>query len=431
MPTSSPRSFLVVAALAIFALASPRPTSGSATANCEGDSTGLIPLIDLGPGIYLGAQGGLYPSGSNQRPAGHTAAGLSIANSIGPLDTLGLPDPSGRIVLLSIGMSNVTQEFQTFIPKANADPARNPKVLIVDCAVGGQAANVIRNPNAAYWDSVSARLRRAGSSPAQAQAVWLKEANAGPTGGFPASAETLRSNLATIVRILKQKLPNVRLAYLTSRIYAGYATTSLNPEPYAYESGFAVKWLVESQIAGVDSLNFDPALGPVEAPWLSWGPYLWGDGMEPRSDGLVWPCSYFGNDGTHPALGARNLVADSLLAFFKRDETTVPWFAPAVTAVPEQSRADRLSGRINRVYPTPASRILNVDATVPSAVRASIRLYSVSGRLLWSSRLTGLPAGTHPIRINVDRLPSGFYYVQYRDESNYRAHLARKVVIVR
>ena len=88
-----------------------------------------------------------------------------------------------------------------------------------------------------------------------------------PTGGFPASAESLRANLATIVRIIEQKLPDVRLAYLTSRIYAGYATTTLNPEPYAYESGFAVKWLVESQIRG-DSLNYDPARGPVQAAGL-------------------------------------------------------------------------------------------------------------------------------------------------------------------
>ena len=77
----------------------------------------------------------------------------------------------------------------------------------------------------------------------------------------------------------------------------------MNPEPYAYESGFAVKWMVANQIAG-DSLNFDPGQGPVEAPWLSWGPYLWADGMEPRSDGLAWPCEYFQSDGTHPNASA-------------------------------------------------------------------------------------------------------------------------------
>lgn len=429
--TNRPRSFLIATlTLSILVATSPCSASAAPAIDCARDSTGLIPLNDLGSNLYLGSQGGLYPSGSNQRPAGHTAAGLSIANSVGPLDTLGFPDPNGRVVLISIGMSNTTQEFQTFVPKANADPARNPRLLVVDCAVGGQAANVIRNPNAAYWDSVSSRLRRAGSSPAQVQAAWLKEANASPTGAFPASAETLRANLATIVRILKQNLPNLRLTYVTSRIYAGYATTNLNPEPYAYESGFAVKGLIESQIAGVDSLNFDPALGPVKAPWLSWGPYLWADGMEPRSDGLVWPCSYFASDGTHPATGARNLVADSLLAFFKRDETTAPWFTSTVTAAPVRGDPGRTSG-ITRVYPVPAAGFLTVEAVVRSGARVSIRLYTASGRLVREGRLERLPAGAHAISVDVARLPSGVYFVQYRDGRNSQERSSRKVVIAR
>ena len=420
---------LAATAIAFLGVSAPRYASADAASDCTRDSTGLVPLNDLGTGTYLGFQGGLYPSGSNQRPDDHTAAGVSIASAIAPLDTLGLPDPNGRIVLISIGMSNTTQEFQNFLPKANADPARNQRVLIVDCAVGGQAANVIRNPNAAYWDSVSVRLSRAGSSRAQVQALWMKEANAGPTGGFPASAESLRANLATIVRILKQKLPNVRLAYLTSRIYAGYATTTLNPEPYAYESGFAVKWLIESQIRG-DTLNYDPARGPVEAPWLSWGPYLWADGMEPRSDGLTWPCSYFATDGTHPALGARNVVADSLLAFFKRDSTTVPWFVSSVTGVEEQP-SEAGYGRITRVFPVPASRFLNVEASSPSTVPGLIRLYSVSGRLVWAGRLEKSAWGSSAIRIDVARLPSGVYYLQYRDERGDRALGGRRIVIAR
>ena len=415
---------LVAAAIALHA-STPKCAIAS---DCTRDSTGLVPLMDLGPGSYLGAQGGLYPLGSNQRPPAHTAAGISIANAITPLDTLGSPDPNGRIVLISIGMSNTTQEFQAFIPKANAASRRNPRVLIVDCAVGGQAANVIRNPNAAYWDSVSARLSRAGSSNAQVQVVWLKEANASPTGAFPASSETLRTNLTSIVRILKQKLPNVRLAYLTSRIYAGYATTNLNPEPYAYESGFAVKWLIESQIRG-DSLNYDSQRGPVEAPWLSWGPYLWADGMQPRSDGLTWPCSYFAADGTHPALGARNLVADSLLAFFERDSTTTPWFITTVTAVSEAHGTGRR--RITRVYPVPASRVLSVDAAFGSGGPGTLRLYSASGMLVASSPLPGSTTGTTTLRLDVSRLPSGVYYLDYREERDSRASIGRRIVIAR
>jgi hypothetical protein len=420
------RRLIWAGALALLA-ATPFRSLVCLASDCSRDSTGLIPLIDLGGGSYFGATGGLYPSGSNARPAAHTAAGLAIANSIVPLDTLGLPDSTGKIVLISIGMSNATQEFQAFVPKANADPKKNPRVLVVDCAVGGQAANLIRTPTAAYWDSVAARLRRVRSSPAQVQAAWLKEANASPTGGFPASAETLRANLASIVRIMKLKMPNMRITFITSRIYAGYATSSLNPEPYAYESGFAVKWLIESQIAGVDSLNFDPERGPVEAPWLSWGPYLWADGMNPRSDGLVWPCSYFADDGTHPAAGARNLVADSLLAFLKRDGTASPWFTSTVTGAP--SEPTRSAGRITRAYPSPASRILTVDATLPTGATGWIRMYDVSGRLVRKAELPRRPAGVRSITLDVAGLASGVYYLQCRDERTVLS--SRAIVIAR
>jgi len=36
----------------------------------------------------------------------------------------------------------------------------------------------------------------------------------------------------------------------------------LNPEPHAYESRFAVKWLIGDQIAGKAERNYDPAKGP-------------------------------------------------------------------------------------------------------------------------------------------------------------------------
>src|SRR5262249_58286505 len=121
---------------------------------------------------------------------------------------------------------------------------RSHKVLVIDCAEGGQAANVIDKASAAYWDTVAARLRAHGSSPLQAQIAWVKEADAGPTGGFPAASETLLTHMRALIQIAQLKLPNLKLAYITSRVYAGYATTALNPEPYAYESGFTVKWLI-------------------------------------------------------------------------------------------------------------------------------------------------------------------------------------------
>ena len=90
------------------------------------------------------------------------------------------------------------------------------------------------------------------------------------------------------MQILKVKLPNVKQVFFTSRIYAGYASSTLNPEPYAYENAFAIKRVIAQQLAGDPALNYDAANGPVVAPWLSWGPYLWADGLNARADGLTW-----------------------------------------------------------------------------------------------------------------------------------------------
>ncbi len=368
----------------------------------------------MGAGFYQGFQGGLYPEGSNVRPAAHHAAGVAIANSLAPLDTAGNPDPvGGQVVFLSIGMSNCTQEFSTFVPKALIDPYRRSSVLVIDCAKGGQSADRIDQPTAAYWDTVFTRLRGHGSSPLQAQVAWIKEADAGPTGGFPASAETLEAHLKSVVQIAKDKLPNLRLAYLTSRIYAGYATTSLNPEPYAYESGFAVKWLIEAQVSGDPSLNSNPNAGPVEAPWLSWGPYLWADGLVPRSDGLVWPCEYFSaTDGTHPAQGARNLVADSLLAFLHQDETTAPWYLSGPVSVPGPAPGFELA-----VTPNPWRDAVDIRFSTKAGEGWRLEVLDLMGRQLSEPARGSGMGGPEVVRWDGrDRagreVPAGLYWVR-------------------
>ncbi|MDQ6624983.1 MAG: PKD domain-containing protein [Verrucomicrobiota bacterium] len=152
----------------------------------------------------------------------------------------------------------------------------------------------------------------------------------------------MQSDLEIIVRNLKAKFPNIKISYLSTRSRAYTNTvTDLNPEPFAYETGFAVKWAIEDQIKGADNLNFDPAKGVVAAPLILWGPYIWADGLTARSDGFTWLCSDLESDFTHPsASGGVPKVADQLLAFFKTDPTATPWFLrrsftgqpPAVTA---------------------------------------------------------------------------------------------------
>jgi len=218
--------------------------------------------------------------------------------------------------MLSIGMSNASLEFQEFIREANADPQKNPKLQLVDGAVSGQDAETIKNPNATYWTIVDQRLANAGATNEQVQLIWLKEAIARPTESFPVDAQHLQDDLAAIVQILRQRFLNLQIIYLASRTYAGYATTNLNPEPFAYESGFAVKGLIIAHMMN----------NPTSGPWLAWGPYLWTDGLRGRSDGLVWTCDDVQSVGTHPSASGQQKVAELLLDFFKSDPTAVGWF---------------------------------------------------------------------------------------------------------
>lgn len=292
----------------------------------------LRPLTDLGTGEYRGVQGGLYPQGRNTRPQAHEAAGLRLAEQVQPLDRSGNPSPGGRIVLMSIGMSNTSQSSSGFRRALNADNSRNPRLVFVDGAQGGMTALAIQNPDdertgARYWNTVDERLRAEGVSREQVQVIWIKQANAGPSSGFPDYARTLEGHLAKIVQILPKRFPNVKLCYLSSRTYGGYATTGLNPEPYAFESGFSVKWLIERQLNGDPELNFDKSKGEVRAPWLSWGAYLWSNGNQPRSDGVRFEQTDFTpDDGTHQSPAGQTKVGGLLLDFFKNDSTTKPWF---------------------------------------------------------------------------------------------------------
>jgi hypothetical protein len=315
--------------------------------NCRVTSVGMTPLNDLGSGFYLGQfQGGLYPGGLNTPPVAHHQEGLARAAAIRPLNTSGQPRSDGKIVLLSIGLSHTTQEFcagggsepcnaWTFMGRAAADPnVDKTHLVIVNGALGGQETSTWDSPSDPNYNRVrDTVLAPKGLTERQVQAVWVKLANAQPSIPLPAAgadAYNLVRGLGKVSRSLKTRYPNLQLAFFMSRSYAGYASSTLNPEPYAYESGFAVKWLIKAQIdqiagQGIDALAGNLDFGTV-APWLAWSIYPWADGLVPRSDGLTWACNEFESDGTHPAQPAESKVGQMLLQFFLNSPYTVPWF---------------------------------------------------------------------------------------------------------
>jgi hypothetical protein len=310
------------------------------------DMSGVKALSDMGPGeMYKGHEGGLYPRGASVRPAEHEAAGIALASQVQPLDHDGHPSPDGKVVLLGVGMSNGMQAMSGFLRAAAAAKDRiDPRVVIVNGCNGGMTADKIQHLNGGrsyppdprfvfYWQYVDNKLSEAGATRAQVQAVWVKEADPGPDEGWPGYAQKLQGELARIMTLMHGRFPNLKLVYLSNRTYGGWARARLNPEPYAYETGFAVKWLIEQQLKGDPALNFDPRRGAVTSPWLSWGPDLWANGTTPRRDGYHYvEGDLRGDDGTHESVQGQDKVGRQLLKFYSTDTTSRGWFTRAAAA---------------------------------------------------------------------------------------------------
>jgi hypothetical protein len=320
--------------------------------------TNLVPLTDL-TNRYKGEDGGLYGGGRNQPPAAHWTAYLKESAGLRPLDAAGEASPDGKIGLVIVGFSNTMLEAEDFKRTADADPEKSARVVIVNGAMGGRAAVMWAYDGAALlpeaeqkrvgremdllhmpkedrrgskdtWPTLDSRVHAAGLTSNQVQVLWMKHVDAQPglLGEFPAHARALQADMADVVLLAKKHLPNVRVAYFSSRTFGGWSSpNSGSPEPFAYESAFAARWLVQAQIAGDATLNFDPARGQVTAPLLLWGPYLWTCGDRPRADGLVWSLDDVrANDHLHPSAAGCRKITKLLLDFLKHDEGARRWF---------------------------------------------------------------------------------------------------------
>jgi hypothetical protein len=226
---------------------------------------------------------------------------------------VGKPSPDGRIVFISISMSNATQEFSRFKELADRAPEKSKHVSIVDCAQGGQAMAEWTSPDAWPWKVALQHLAAADVTPQQIQVAWVKLANKSLGGSLQEHGKKLEADTLKVLHNAKQKFPNLRVVYLGSRLWAGNASSRLNPEPYAYESAFVVRWLIEKQ-------KDDTAL-------LLWGPYLWAEGEKGRkADFLIWERKDFAADGVHPSNSGRQKVAEQLLDFVIKNPLAKPWF---------------------------------------------------------------------------------------------------------
>lgn len=317
---------------------------------------------------YLGQyELGFYRDGSNECPESHRIEGLARANAITPLNASGNPDPNGRIVFMSIGMSNTMIPFcdstadlppqrevrdptnvrcagWTFMGRMRSTAAIDAqRVQIVNGAYIGQPASSWVNdntptfnpipPNPAY-PSVVGNYDRVRDfilpnyipvvTEAQVQILWIKLVNDIPTASLPAAnadVHVLRGRLGQILRFAKQRYPNLSIAFLTPSSYRGWAG-AFNPEPQAYETGFAVKWVIDAQITQMETGTIDPVIGDLDytndtVPWIVWGPYLWANGPESRlADSMSWAREDYIFDGVHHTQAGLSKFGLTLQHFF-------------------------------------------------------------------------------------------------------------------
>jgi len=285
-----------------------------------------IPVMDMtADDKYNGESGGLYGNGLNIPTGDHMKAALAQSSKIQPLDKDGNPSSLGKIGFVVVGFDNTRTAFDTFIKNADVDTDINKNIVFVNGAQDGTDAYQW-STNPSIMTGLRIAVENSGISNDQVQVAWIYLTDSQPTGKFPDEAKKSQKYLENIVTKLKLDYPNIKIAYISSDSYGGYATNGIVSEPYAYEYAFAIKWLIKDQIGGNIKLNYDPSNGQIKAPMILWGPYLWTNGENPRSDGLVWTQQDVQSDGVTLSTNGNIKIAQILMDFLKNTETTKTWF---------------------------------------------------------------------------------------------------------
>ena len=322
------------------------------------DFSALVPLNDLGTAPYgFGYFGGLYENGSNVMAADHFALGLAAASRIQPLDAEGRASSNGKIGFIVAGFGETARIMQSFIAiAANDRRVDHDKLVMLNAARDGADYRfwAERPDGMPRYDVVqSDTLAPAGVTPQQVQVAWVQIENEAflPLGnGAGADAYRLKGLIAGTLREMKRQYPNLQIAYLSSRVYAGYSTTNVNPEPFSYETALSNRWVITTQMEqermDVPEWHWDSRTGLVDdtrsatAPWLAWGPYLWANGERQRGDGLTWLRGDFEADGETLSPSGAVKGAKLLFDFLLHEPTAKEWFLSGIE-LPLRQRATR------------------------------------------------------------------------------------------
>jgi hypothetical protein len=409
-----------------------KSASAAVTIKGAGQQSGLFyatPLTDMSPtSLYLGAFPGMLfddpvtGAPSNAPPVSYATAGKAAAARVQPLDSDGNPSPSGKIVMISMGMSIARREFcsgtadntgSTCVPESfmcqaqgayagtytgctgTGNPGVNHTTLVlVNCGQESEILKAWADPSSGTWTHCNDQLTFAGVTPKQVQVIFFKDVNSEPGGStffnppiccdmqhlldggqscdsrdtpgisipYPPNPLFPPANMPDVCKIMmymgiigrlsKTYYPNVQQMFVEGRSYSGYSTWPVDPEPFAYEQSFAMKWVITAQLKQALGLYTSPSYnnmtldigytgtscsGGACAPWIGWGPYLWAPACAAgqRSDGLCWNQSDFTSaDYIHtrsagtgtPYVGIMKATSVTL-PYMLSNPYSGPWFA--------------------------------------------------------------------------------------------------------
>jgi len=293
----------------------------AAAQNCADNSTGLIPISDLGNHTFQGFTGGKYPGGSNDIPHDHFIDGEKNAASIRPLDSLGNDAEEGKIGFLILGFSTAAMTGRSFIAVCNTQPV-DPQLELIIGAQGGRDINSMTDQQSTYWTSIDSALAEKDITPVQVQLAWISTGDIlGWQLDFPEQSLQQSEKYRLMLENVQYYFPNIKMVFLSDRPYAGYIGGENGgpkelAEPTAYYNSWAVKWVIEKQV------NNEKGFSTEEIPFIDWGPLLWTDGSVGNKSGYTWLCDDAGKGGIHASSKGRMKEAALLYLFFSNHPYT-------------------------------------------------------------------------------------------------------------
>ena len=419
----------------LLVLAFPLYSHAQLTLNCGNDNSGLIPLTDLGTGFYEGIQGGLYPGGSNTRPAVHQQKGIDISHTIEPLNDAGTVSyDNGQVLFIGMGGSNAYNMFIDTMKHYDwkgTSQCMNVKGLFYG---GKDLHDMIDTTSTFYWDELQGRLFNRNDTWEQVQIVWILEQSELDTPDIAYYIDYVADQYTTLMHVMLDSMPNLKMVYLSGFHYTGYTHPEHElydflVEPKGYWGNLAIKELIERQINGDPLLDFEGE-GRV-APYVNWGPYFWADGVNPRGgDFLTWPCEDYRDDDTGGGFHLEEIgkykEAKMLINFFETDTVASWWYKAGAQweACENDTTGYFENNKLNYRDPVeqaikfyPAKTMDGITIEIPGIKQNELScvIYNLEGEKILSENINTLQ--TNKFLLNVENYPEGMYVFVAQTES--------------